>query len=475
MHRALPLLPLALATAACTAGPDYAGPPPVSSSPPVHFVRAGTAADTAAPGPAWWTALRDPLLDELVRRAFDHNPDLDAAAARIRQARASLRQERANGLPSINASAIYAKARLPGGSTQGSDGSSSISQLDLYNIGFDASWEFDLFGGHRRAVEAARANAGASEASLADARVSLSAEVAQAYVNLRERQRHVALGDQAIALQEQGLELTRQRYDRGTTTRAELLRQQGEIDNARAQLLPLRAELDAFRDELAVLTGEAPGTLDTLLDAPAAIPLPPAEVAIGDPAALLRRRPDIRAAERKLAAQTARIGTAEAARFPRVSFLGLFGLGGSSPSDLVDFDQTTVAIAPQLRWSFLDFGRSGARVTAAKAQRDEAAAQYRATVLAALQDAEGALSRFQHQREGLASLARAERKAAEGVTLAQQRYDAGTAPLTQLLEARRQHLLATQAESQASAALTGAFIAVQKALGLGWEDAPPAE
>ncbi|HWV13353.1 MAG TPA: TolC family protein, partial [Sphingobium sp.] len=189
---------------------------------------------------------------------------------------------------------------------------------------------------------------------------------------------------------------------------------------------------------------------------------------------LLQRRPDIRAAERKLAAQTARIGVADAARFPHISFLGLIGLGGSSPEDLVDLDKFTVAAVPRISWSFLDFGKARARIDAAEAQRDEAAADYRAAVLSALQDAEGSLARFQRQRESLADLARAESQGKAVAELARQRSEAGTISRIEYLESRHMLLSASQARVQAAAALTSSFISVEKALGLGWQGLPAA-
>lgn len=466
-----PALLLLLMPAACTAGPDYTGPSNSAPSPPARFVRsdgAGTLS-TATMNTPWWSELGDPMLDTLVEKALVDNPDIAAAAARIRQARASLRERSVAGLPSVNASALYAKARLPGQSEDG-----GATGLELYNLGFDSSWELDLFGGQHRAVEAAHADVQAREASLDDARVTLSAEVARAYVSLRERQQRLKLGEDAMALRDQAIALTQQRFERGTIGRGELLQAETERDNARAQLAPLRTDVATYKDMLAILTGALPGSLDTLLEGLKSIPLPPAQVPISDPAALIQRRPDIRIAERTLAAQTARIGQAEAARFPRISFLGLVGLGGSSPGDLVDLDKITLAAVPRLSWSFLDFGRNRAKVRGVEAQRDEAAARYRSAVLAALQDAEGALSRFHHQRTALADLLRAEKQAARTLDLARQRRDAGTVSLIDYLAARRTEIEAVGARQQASAALTDAFITLQKALGLGWQNADTA-
>jgi len=231
---------------------------------------------------------------------------------------------------------------------------------------------------------------------------------------------------------------------------------------------PLSAELEAYLDELATLTGDEPGVLDQTMSTVQPIPLPPSQIAIGDPAALLQRRPDIRAAERTLAADTAKIGQADAARFPSLSFMGIIGLGGTKPGDLTHLDDFTALLAPQLSWSFLDFGRNAAKVRQAEGVRDEAEAQYHAAVLAALRDAEDSLSRFRYRRVTVATLARAKASADEALSLSRDRYAAGTTTLIDLLDAQRQQIEAQQSLSIAEAGLTGDFVAIQKALGLGW-------
>jgi multidrug efflux system outer membrane protein len=471
------LPPLAgLLLAGCTVGPNYGGPPmiaPHAAQSPA-FVRAGDAPVTAtAHAGHWWQSLGDATLDALVARALAANPDALVAQARLRQARAALGLQRANGTPSVNASAVYAHAHLPGvdlGGSQdsGSTGGSNTSDLNLYNLGFDASWEIDLFGGQRRAVEAARATVQGAEADVADAQVSLSAEVAQAYVNLRERQQRIMLGQRALAMQQEMLDLTRQRFARGTATALEVARIDSDLGALRAQLVPLATDRDSYLNALAVLTGEEPGALDDSLSATTAVPLPPASVAVGDPAALLRRRPDIRAAERRLAADTAKIGQAEAARFPRLSFMGLIGIGGTSLSDLGKLDDFVGVAAPQLSWSFLDFGRNRARVGQAEAVRDEAEARYRGAVLTALRDAEDSLARFRDRRIAVAELARNRDLAERTARLTAERYRAGTATRIDQLGAERQQISAEQNLLTARAALTGDFVAIQKALGLGW-------
>jgi len=468
-------LPLIALLGACTVGPNYAGPPKVATTdaPGGHFVRGGKVATAQAPQVAnWWTSLGDTTLNELETRALAGSPNLAVAQARVKQARASFKLERANQLPKASASASYIHAQIPGVDFTGSG--NEIDSLDLVNLGFDASWEIDLFGGQRRTVEAARATLESAEANVADAQVQLSAEVAQSYVNLRDRQARLALIRQTGALQRQTLDLTRQRLSRGTASQLDVERLQSQVETTEAQAVPIAAEIESYMNALAVLTGEAPGALDTMLQARGAVPLPPASVAIGDPSELLQRRPDIRAAERKLASQTAKIGQAEAARFPRLSFMGLIGIGGSKISDLTDPGNLSAIIAPQLSWSFLDFGRNAARVRQAEGVRDEAEAQYRQTVLAALQDAEDSLSRFGHRRESLASLVRIKASADRASVLMQQRYRAGTATLIDALDAERQRVVAEQNLAQTSAALTNDYVALQKALGLGWSAEPAA-
>lgn len=478
MNRLPFALSLAGLLAGCTVGPNYSGPPvaaPRAAASPT-FVRAGDAPVFDQPPVArWWEALGDPTLSAIEARALAANPDLAAAQARIRQARADLRQQKANLLPNGSATALYAHARFPGLNLEQSgdngQGGNGASNIDLYNVGFDATWEVDLFGGQHRAVEAARATAQKAEADLADAQVSLTAEVAQAYVNVRDRQTRIALNQRSIAMQAQMLTLTEQRYQRGTASRLDVERLRNQLESTHADVTPLSAELEAYLDELATLTGDEPGALDTTLAGAHALPLPPAQVAIGDPAALLQRRPDIRAAERTLAADTARIGQAQAARFPKLSFMGIVGIGGTGASDLTKLDDFTALIAPQLSWNFLDFGRNAAKVHQAEAVRDEAQAQYRSAVLAALRDAEDSLSRFRYRRITVAALARGKAAADEAATLSRQRYAAGTTTLIDLLDTERRQINAEQDLSVAEAGLTGDFVAIQKALGLGWNAA----
>ncbi|WEK01843.1 MAG: efflux transporter outer membrane subunit [Candidatus Sphingomonas phytovorans] len=467
------LLPLIALVSACTVRPNYAGPPKVgaANAPSGTFARGSTAVTPAAPTLArWWESLGDPTLDAIEERALADNPNAAIMVARVRQARGTLRQERAKLLPNGSASASYVHAQLPGVDLGGENSSSGNStSLDFYNAGFDASWEIDLFGGQRRSTQAAGATLQAAEANVADAQVQLTADVAQSYIALRDTQARLAMVSRTADLQRQMLDLTRQRQGRGVASALDVERLEGQFRATQAQIAPMEADAEAYMNALAVLAGQRPGALDDLVKQPNPLPLPPASVAVGDPADLLQRRPDIRAAERQLASATAKIGVAEAARFPKVSFMGLIGIGGTKPGDLANLNDISALVMPQIQWNFLDFGRNAAQVDQAKGVRDEAEARYRQAVLGALKDAEDALTRFGHQRQTLVALAQVKASAERAATLMQQRYHAGTATLIDVLDAERQRASAEQNLAAGTAELSNDYIALQKALGLGWQ------
>lgn len=473
------LMPLLLG--GCTVGPDYAGPPKLGhSAPPPSFVRQPASAASAAPALAdWWTALNDPVLNELERRALAANPSIEAAQARIRQARASVRQERANLFPTAGAQATAIFADLPGidlRSNQGNqpaaaDSASPANQdssLSFFNLGLNANWEIDLAGGQRRKIEAANARAAAAAFNAADSQVQLTAEVAQSYINLRERQQRADELRRSREIQQQLLDLTGQRFRQGTVPAFAVGQANRALQSTITELAAAEAETEIYLNAIASLAGEVPGSLDTVLSPGRDVPFPPSQVAVGDPASLIRRRPDIRAAERNIAAATARIGVAEAARFPKISFMGILGVGGTSLGDLADLDNISKIAIPQLQWGLLDFGRTSAAIDQARAGRGEAEATYRQVVLGALQDAESSLSRFAQHRRTVAALAEIKQSADQAAVLMQQRYERGTISRADQLESERQKILASINLRTALAALTGSYIAIQKSLGMGW-------
>lgn len=470
-------------TAGCTVGPDYRGAPQVARG-AAHanaFVRTPSAGITQvghAPS-RWWESLNDPALNALIDAALKNNPDLHAAQARLRQSRAQLQQQRAAELPKASADAVALRMRQPDLSSlqssqqaSGSSPSSSTSHgrgpLQFYSAGFDASWEIDLFGGTRRAIEAASAQAEAVDADLADTQVSLAAEVAQAYIDLRSQQQRLLLADRSAQLEQQTLDLIRQRRERGVATAADVERQTTQVENTKATLIPLDEQITESLDQLAVLTGQAPGALDRELAAPGPLPAMPASVPVDDPAQVLKRRPDIRAAERRLAASNAQIGQHEADLFPKVSMLGFIGSNAGDPGHLLRKSAFTWLGVPYLQWDVLDFGRTRSAVRQAEAGRDEAAARYTQTVLAALQDANNALSRYGHQRESVARLQQIEASADRSAGLMRQRYEAGASSLIDLLDTQRVQFGAQQNLVEGRAELLKDFVSLQKSLGLGW-------
>jgi NodT family efflux transporter outer membrane factor (OMF) lipoprotein len=467
---------LAADLSACMVGPDYKGPPTVA---PIaretgRFHRADAAPVAADPPPAqWWLALNDAELTRLIDQAFADSPNLKAAAAKVRNARAMLREQGAKLGPSGGASAAALSIKPPSslGSILGSGSSASVpGHIDLYSTALDASWELDLFGGVRRGVENATAGAEAQQASFEDAKVQLASEVAQAYVNLRDAQHRVALSASSADLEGRELQLSLQRRAAGTASDADIERLRTQLSQTRADLLPLKATLDQYLDQLALLTGREPGALDSELAGSAPPPLPPSSVAIGDPAAMIRRRPDIRQAERQLAAENAAIGQHVADYFPTVTLLGTVGYAGTQTSGLFDSRNVNALGGPSLSWNVLNLPKVQAQVKEAKAQYDTALFNYEQTVLAALQDAEDSLSRFGHQRENVVQLTAARDSAARAAELTRARYAGGTASLIDLLDTERQRVSTEESLAQAQALLTDDYVALQKSLGLGWQD-----
>jgi NodT family efflux transporter outer membrane factor (OMF) lipoprotein len=476
------LLSVALALPGCTVGPDYHGAPDVANG-AVHasaFVRAPVAGTTSTHAPnRWWETLGDPQLNALIDAALAHNPDLSAAQARLRESRAQLQQQRAANMPKVAGDAAALRMRDPdlSGLQSSSSSSSSTGQatqsngrgpLQLYTAGFDASWEIDLFGGTRRAIEAASAQAEAVDADLADAQVSLAAEVAQAYIDLRSQQQRLALANQSAELEQKTLDLIRQQRERGVVPDSDVERQTTQVENTKATLIPLDEQITESLDQLAVLTGQAPGALDSELSAPAALPQLPVAVPVDDPATLLKQRPDIRAAERRLAASNAQIGQHKADLFPKVTMQGFIGSTAGNPGHLMSKSNFTWLGAPYLEWDVLDFGRTRGAIRQAEASRDEATANYTQTVLAALQDANNSLSRYGHQRDSVDRLQQIEASSDRSATLMRQRYQAGASSLIDLLDTERTQFSAQQNLVQGRGDLLKDFVSLQKSLGLGW-------
>ena len=465
----------------CVVGPDYAGPPPSASAAEAGFRRAKGPVTAAAPAVRWWDGLGDPVLADLVDEALTSNPNVRIAWARLRQARAVVGGRVSELGPTVSAAAAGLNNQVPvrDGFGEGFNralGGQSVSRaaipkslnFDLYNATFDASWEIDIFGGRHRAVEQAEADADATGAALADAHVQVAAETAQAYVALRGAQRRLALTQRAAALQRESLRLGEQRLGGGASSALDVERLRTQFETTASQAPALQAEVEAGLNRLAVLVALEPGVLDGRLRAAGAVPRPPRTVEIGDPGGLLRHRPDVRRAERQLAAANARIGQAVAQLFPRGTLLGNAGWVSPNIGSIGTLAASTYSVGPTLSWNILDFGRTLSQIRQAEAGTDAALAEYERAVLGALEDAETALSRYGHQRSTVWRLARASAAANRASKLTNERNLAGTISVIDVLDVERQRLQAEQASAQAEMELTTAYVALQKALGLGW-------
>ncbi|MEE1920975.1 efflux transporter outer membrane subunit [Pseudomonas sp. 148P] len=450
---------MALALPGCSVGPDYQGPPVIAAS-AVQASRLHRADDAIGvqPGLAhWWLAFEDAQLDSLMDLALANSPSLAAARARVRQAYAGFEFKSSDNLPKVDANA----AEL----LRGSD-SEPVSRY--YLSGLTASWELDLFGAGRRASEGAEAQAQASDAELADARLQLTAQVAQAWLELRSRQLRAQKTDQALALEQRLLQLTEARYEGGTAGAGDVERLRTQVRQTEAGLIALQGQVDESLDQLALLCGQTPGSLDAGLTISAPLPRVQAPV-VESPAALLRQRPDIRAAERRLAASSAQIGEQRAAAFPKVSLFGSLSLAGDSAGDLWRKGNLGWIGVPYLQWNFLDFARNRHMVEQAQARYDEALAQYSSSVLGALRDANVALSRFGHERQRVEVLRQAEASAIQSAGISEQRYRGGSRSALDWLDAERTRNEAEQQRITGEAELLASYVTLQKSLGLGWQ------
>jgi NodT family efflux transporter outer membrane factor (OMF) lipoprotein len=457
------MLLAAAGLAACASvGPDYHGAPAMPAG-AGSYVRATADADRNAPLPAqWWKTLDDADLDQLIRQALADSPDLAAARARLREARAGLDSSQAQLLPTASASAL-------GLGLETAPGTASSRTLHLYTTSFLASWEVDLFGGGRRGVEAAAADSQAAAADLADLQVALAAEVAQNYIQLRLHQQQLQQLDISRQADETALLLTEQRRSRGVATVQELQQRVGALAATVAQSAQAQGDILAALDQLALLCGRSPAALDEALAAPQPLPRLPATLAIGDPTQLLQNRPDIRAAERRLAASQAEIGVQKAGYFPKLTLMGGLAFAAENHSNLFDRSNASLLGLPYLSWNVLDFGRTAAAVDKAQAGRDEALAQYRGKVLTALNDANSALSRYGQQQQKVRQLDIQRDAAVQQLRMEQALRAAGAASEIDLADSRKAVSVSRQQTLAADAELLGDYVLLQKSLGLGWQ------
>ena len=510
-------------------GPDYHPPAsavaasftetqPPATTRPVSLVSTADVSVTE-----WWTTFGDKQLNELVRRAAKNNLNLRQAASRVRQARAERGVTGTSLFPNLNFQPGYQRSRgsenvsLPldsssssGGGGGGGNGGAARrrpadvagplntgrtggpaspfgsgglpgANLDLYELGFDSTWELDVFGGQRRAVESAIDLIGAGQEDQRDVLVSTVAEVARNYVQLRGVQLQYAIAKRNLAAQQNILDLTTSRFQAGFVTALDVARQATQVSTTEAALPALEAQINVTIHTIGVLLGEDPNQLMSQLLTDAPIPPVPPEIPIGMPGDLLRRRPDIRRAERNLASATANVGVAIADLYPKFSITAAFGFDTNKPKYIVDWNSKYWALSPGVSWPIFDAGRINYNVDNRKEQRQQAADAYQLAVLTALKDVEDALDLYRTEQVRNQSLSDASRSAHQARDLAQQQYDQGIVDFVTVLTAEQAEFAADDSLAQSTRAISTNLVALYKALGGGWEvmlpenGAPPKE
>ncbi|MCI0415769.1 efflux transporter outer membrane subunit [bacterium] len=458
---------LALILVGCTVGPNYKS---VKTKVPENFANSKS---PAHPGEfaKWWTTLQDPTLDSLVERAVHSNPDLRFAEARLREARAQRGVVKADLLPTVNVSGSYQRSRASKniGTQQGSSQSTNAVEGDLYQAGFDASWEIDVFGGIRREIEAADADLAAEIENRRNVLVTLLAEVARNYVELRTSQRQVTIAQANLKAQQETLELTRVRFNAGLVSDLDVARAEAQVQTTASQIPVLEISARQSIHLLSVLLGQEPNALIQELTPETAIPASPSDVPVGLPSELLRRRPDIRRAERQVAASTARIGVATADLFPKFSLTGALGFGSSKFSSLGSSGSRFWSIIPGVSLPIFNFGRIRSNIAVQNAREEQAFVIYEQTVLTSLREVEDALVAFsedQNRHQTLSGAVDANRRA---VDLANQLYKQGLTDFLSVLQAQRDLFASEDALVQSNRNVTSDYVAIYKALGGGWE------
>jgi multidrug efflux system outer membrane protein len=453
---------------ACAVGPNYHRPTTPVDPQFANSAEPGLAAGDAVD--AYWLGFSDATLTGLIVDALRHNKDLAVAEANLRAARAARRVAGFDQFPTVTFSGGYSRnldaaEQLPGVDMRD-------REFDASQAGFDGLWELDLFGRVRRNVEAARADVGVSAATVRDARVSVIAEVARDYFILRGLQDQLALTQRNAENQFNTLKLTRNRLEAGRGNQLDTARAEAQWQTTLASIPSLEAAIATTMYRLSVLTGRQPTALNATLAPPAPPPALPLINAIGTPEQLLRRRPDVRVAERRLAGATARIGVATADLFPKVTLTGEVGYLAPTFSELGASDSRFFSLGPSISWAAFDLGRVRARIGSARALTDAALAAYESAVLGALEDTEGALinyGRSQTRRDALRVAAAASDKAAD---LAQKRFEGGLIDFLEVLDAERTALSAELLLSQSRTDAATSLVAVYKALGAGWRSIP---
>lgn len=466
-HQVTPALCLCL-LAGCAVGPEFQRPAPPQSVGQA-FARSDTASELSPDAdPAFWKAFEDPLLSSLVEDALAANYDLRTALAHYDAARATLRQARFDQAPTVTAAARGGRQRLSIDQAFGAPQSTEV-----YAASLAAGWELDLFGRIRRTIESQSAETSGRGADLQALQVDIVGQLASAYVDLRTAQERLRIARANAERQTQTLRLVSDRVRAGRGSDLDVARAQGLLDTTLARLPALEAQIAVNQHRIAILTGRPPAALVERLDVAAPFPTLPAAIQPGTPASLLRRRPDVLAAEHRLHAATARIGVATADLFPRLSLGAALGTYAFDLDDLLTSSHASNSAVLGVDWAILDVGRVRSRIAATHAEADSLLSAYQATVLAALEDTENALVRSARARQELAKLLAAEAQADKAERLARAQYDAGAIDLFEYLEVQKDQLQAQDARVDGQGRATASAVALYVALAGGWPQVTP--
>ncbi|HKU16553.1 MAG TPA: TolC family protein [Steroidobacteraceae bacterium] len=463
--RNLAVLMSSLVLAACAVGPDYHRPEVAT---PDSFVGVDSAQfSTADVEREFWKSFNDEQLNDLIERALGANHDIRIAAARLREARALRGESQLDLAPTVTGSAGYTKARVSDRQLAPAPVTADREQ-DFYDSGFDAFWELDFFGRVRRGVEASTAQLQSAEAGVYATQVSVTAEVARNYFELRGAQEQLAVAQRNAENQNETLRITTARLDAGRGTQLDTSRAQAQLSATLATIPDLEASVTRSMLRLGVLTGQAPEALVPELSAVRALPTLPVTQNIGTPEQLLRRRPDIRVAERDLASATAQIGVAVGDLFPRITFLGRWGFDAVNSGDLGNQGSETYSFGPSISWAAFDLGRVRQKIQQREAATDRALARYQQTVLQALEETDASLTAYSKAIVKQQHLQESATASLEAAKLARARYENGVADFLAVLDAERSALAAEDQLARSETQTATALLATYKALGGGF-------
>ncbi len=456
---------LAVVVGGCTVGPDYKAPEPVDGDFTADLQnKQAVYAQDYDPNElaSWWGNFNDPALTDLINESLSGNYDIKIAQAKVKQTRAYLGISKADQLPTLDASGSYSHTKY-------SDSTRGGGQADIHSLGIDAGWELDIFGGTRRAVEAASAELQAQEYGLDDVWVSLAAEVAVSYVDLRTAQQQLAVAQDNLKTQGETLELLQSRQTSGLSDQLAVEQARYNMETTKAAIPAYVTAVEVSLNRLAVLTGKMPGELHEKLAIAGNIPAASDSLVFNIPADALRHRVDIRIAERALAAQTAKVGVATAQLYPSFTLSGSIGYEALSVSNMFDSGNSVYAAGPSFRWNIFNADRIKNNIKVQDAMTEVLLASYQQTILNAAGEVRNRLVSWQQQQERLKSIISAEVAADSALTLAQDKYKNGLADFNNVLDAQRS-LLALQAQKvSCRGSISTELIGLYKAVGGGWK------